>query len=327
MADNDYYSQSDSGPTKSERGFTDFGVTLSNAHKTGLGSSAALVTSLVAALLAYYTASTDLHQKRIHNLAQAAHCAAQGKVGSGFDIAAAVFGSCLYRRFTPTILEAVGEPTTPGFGEKLHLCIEDLNLEHKWDVEVSSQAVQIPKSMLLVMCDVDCGSETPGLVRKVLQWRRENPVEADFLWTAIQQGSNDLCNELRRQSELEGVTMDNQQELGTIIATIRSLVKDMSRRSEVPIEPDVITELLDYCTALPGVIGGVAPGAGGYDAVALLIKNDVEVLRDLQDRLEGWISSKETSGPTIGNVRLLGVRQEKVGIRMEGLKQYGDWVQ
>ncbi|KIW34255.1 phosphomevalonate kinase [Cladophialophora immunda] len=336
LADNDYYSQSQSqaqapqsAPAKSAR-FTSFGVKLSDAHKTGLGSSAALVTAFVSALLAFYSKKdtvgegSQLNHQTIHNLAQAAHCAAQGKVGSGFDVAAAVYGSCLYRRFTPAILENVGEPTSAGFGERLHRCVDDLDLDAKWDVEIASQAVQIPESLSLVMCDVDCGSETPGMVKKVLQWRKENVEEATLLWTAIQQGQEELCRELRRLVEVQGIE-DDFTALGDIILTIRSLVREMSVKSKVPIEPPVITELLDFCTSLPGVVGGVAPGAGGYDAVSLLVKNDVETLKTLQARLEGW-KSQDASGATIGHVRLLGVKQDNEGVREEDRGQYAAWL-
>jgi phosphomevalonate kinase len=72
------------------------GTTLQAVHKTGLGSSAALITSLVAALPA--------GRRLVHHAAQHVHCLAQGKVGSGFDVAAAVFGSQRYTRFAPTVL-------------------------------------------------------------------------------------------------------------------------------------------------------------------------------------------------------------------------------
>ncbi|KAI5300363.1 phosphomevalonate kinase, partial [Ascosphaera atra] len=91
--------------------FANFGVKLQDAHKTGLGSSAALVTALTSALVLHATVQPEdlpMMRGRLHNLAQAAHCAAQGKVGSGFDIAAAIYGSCCYRRFTPEILEGLG---------------------------------------------------------------------------------------------------------------------------------------------------------------------------------------------------------------------------
>jgi phosphomevalonate kinase len=280
---------------------------------------------LVSALLAMYLHKDGFdvqdpqNQRRIHNLAQAAHCAAQGKVGSGFDVAAAVYGSSLYRRFTPAILEKVGEPTSPGFGERLHRCVDDLEVDSKWDVEVGSKAVQIPETLLLVMCDVDCGSETPGMVKKVLQWRKDKAEESSLLWNALQQGQQELCAELRRLAGTQATESDFTT-LGDILETIRSLVREMSVKSDVPIEPPVITQLLDDCTSIAGVVGGVAPGAGGYDAVALLLKNDPAVLDELHGKLEGW-KSQDESGAKIGNVRLLGVKQENEGIRAEDFER------
>jgi phosphomevalonate kinase len=101
--------------------------------KTGLGSSAALVTSLVAALChahgsttaAAATATTtdilakgeddnnddaknnDTSTNIIHNLAQICHCHAQGKVGSGFDVSSACHGSHVYQRFPASILASL----------------------------------------------------------------------------------------------------------------------------------------------------------------------------------------------------------------------------
>lgn len=88
--------------------------------KTGLGSSAAMTTAVVAALLHYLgvvnlsTSSEDQHQENknstdldiVHMIAQSAHCIAQGKVGSGFDVSSAVYGSQRYVRFSPEVLSA-----------------------------------------------------------------------------------------------------------------------------------------------------------------------------------------------------------------------------
>jgi phosphomevalonate kinase len=333
LADDDYYSSSGSSNRKPEegrrKGFADFGVKLSDAHKTGLGSSAALTTALVGALLNHYL-GVDQNPRRlsvVHNLAQAAHCAAQGKVGSGFDVAAAVYGSCLYRRFSPSVLEAVGEGDSDGFGERLHRCVEDL-AETKWDVEVYGDRVKVPEGLLLVLCDVDCGSETPSMVRKMLAWRKEKPDEASVLWTSLQMGQEELCKELDKVGNLsfqEGRS-DTYDALGDTIATIRSLVREMSVKSGVPVEPEVITELLDYCSSVEGVVGGMAPGAGGYDAVALLVRNDGHAVNELQRRLQGWKSSK--AGAQIGQVSLLNVKQDNEGVRVEdaGGQRYAAWL-
>ena len=83
-------------------------------NKTGMGSSAALCTALMASLLQFFdiihlpdssiTANnnnydsdenTQLQKDKniLHNLSQLAHAVAQGKLGSGFDISAGVYGT------------------------------------------------------------------------------------------------------------------------------------------------------------------------------------------------------------------------------------------
>ena len=77
--------------------------------KTGMGSSAALATSLVGALLQWFGVIRLGHRvggedrRVLHNLAQLAHAVAQGKIGSGFDVAAAVYGTQVYQRFSPEV--------------------------------------------------------------------------------------------------------------------------------------------------------------------------------------------------------------------------------
>jgi phosphomevalonate kinase len=66
---------------------------------------------LVAALLLYFKVVNESLNKEekilIHNVAQFVHCFAQGKVGSGFDVSSAVWGSHRYKRFNPAILTPI----------------------------------------------------------------------------------------------------------------------------------------------------------------------------------------------------------------------------
>lgn len=112
-ADNDFYSQRDNldklglSPRISNLSripkFAPTGLSIENVKKTGLGSSAALVTSIVAAILSHLNLiSSEMAPKDlllVHNIAQYSHCLAQGKIGSGFDVSSAVYGSQIYRRF------------------------------------------------------------------------------------------------------------------------------------------------------------------------------------------------------------------------------------
>ena len=44
-----------------------------------------------------------------HNLSQISHSFAQGKIGSGFDVSAAIHGSHMYQRFSKSVIEPIME--------------------------------------------------------------------------------------------------------------------------------------------------------------------------------------------------------------------------
>lgn len=326
LADNDYYS-TPQGLVTSEERFFNFGVPLSRAHKTGLGSSAALVTSLVGAVLSHYLSrevfdiSTNDGKRRLHNLAQAAHCAAQGKVGSGFDVASAVFGSCLYRRFSPEILSKHAEPGAPGFASQLRATVDEAGAP--WDTQILKDEVKVPKGLRLVMCDVSCGSQTPGMVKKVLAWRKENPEEAERVWTDLHAANENLARELRAVAEADD-TSNDYASLRLCLRSIRKHIRVMSDKSGVPIEPPAQTKLLDACEAVSGVIGGTVPGAGGYDAIALLIEDKDSTVAELKQLFEGWEFKGEVEGG--GKVSMLGVREEMEGVKEEKIDKYAEYV-
>ncbi|KAK2766770.1 phosphomevalonate kinase [Arachnomyces sp. PD_36] len=333
LADNDYYSETETskGPAAASRGhFASFGVTLRDAHKTGLGSSAALVTALVSAVVIHRTMHADdldVARAKLHNLAQAAHCAAQGKVGSGFDVAAAVYGTCLYRRFSPSVLSKLGDVGSPQFEERLFTTVEDLDPEHPWDAQSIDFGTRLPRGMQMVLCDVDCGSQTPSMVKKVLAWREDNREEADSLWSELQCNNEKLRQELKRLAQPPVAEQDYSQ-VREIISTSRGYIRSMTEKSGVPIEPIVQKELLDALLEVDGVVGGLVPGAGGYDAIAVLIRDDLETVETLRKFLEGWKSTKEDDfGGKIERVRLLGVRHGSEGVRNENPRQYAGWVQ
>jgi phosphomevalonate kinase len=165
-----------------------------------MGSSAALITSIVSALLLRLKVITreefgqpDSNARKLaHNTAQFVHCFAQGKVGSGFDVSAAVFGSQLYTRFNPALLDGLmrGGDVSPW------TCMAMLIVTLRWSFQTASGMpsllpalspadhwdnqtvpIQLPPLVRLVLADVSAGSSTPSLVSKVSKWRREKADE------------------------------------------------------------------------------------------------------------------------------------------------------
>lgn len=178
--------------------FNPTGVELADVAKTGLGSSAALISSLVAALLvqsgliAPDQLASASARHLAHNVAQFVHCLAQGKVGSGFDVSAAVFGSQLYTRFNPAVLQPLMDDSvrlgslpplpiwsfsylSPLFCLQLgsQSLLSVLAPENRaWDATVTP--FTLPPRTRLLLADIHAGSNTPLLVSKVLKWRAEN---------------------------------------------------------------------------------------------------------------------------------------------------------
>ena len=90
----------------------------------GLWLSAAMTTAVVAALLNYlgvvnlssYSGAQHLENLDVmHIISQMAHCMAQGKVGSGFDVSSAVYGSHHYVRFSPKVISSAQVLSLPSF--------------------------------------------------------------------------------------------------------------------------------------------------------------------------------------------------------------------
>eukprot|EP00271_Cylindrocystis_brebissonii_P000997 TRINITY_DN11231_c0_g1_i1.p1 TRINITY_DN11231_c0_g1~~TRINITY_DN11231_c0_g1_i1.p1 ORF type:complete len:603 (-),score=108.99 TRINITY_DN11231_c0_g1_i1:370-2178(-) len=242
------------------------------------------------------------HERRdlelANRVAQAAHCAAQGKVGSGFDVSAAVFGSQRYQRFSPALLAPLlADREDPGVDRA---AVAKL-LTVEWDGEHAPW--KLPPGLVLMLGDVcSGGSSTPSMVGAVQRWRKNEGEQAARTWaslaaanqkveeslrtllrmaqgkskdgyTAVLQKCRDLpllraldsCGDLSLEGAQE--TVDALMETRKAFTTVRSLLREIGTSAGVPIEPLSQTELLDATMEMPGVVFAGVPGAGGGDAV------------------------------------------------------------
>lgn len=230
--------------------FASHGRPITEVPKTGLGSSAALVVSVVAALVALATQADRVDARLVHNLAQTAHCIAQGKVGSGFDVATAVYGSILYSRFPASnIVADVADAA------RLRAVADSA-----WEMQAAP--FHLPSGLAVLMGDVQQGSETPNMVKQVLAWRAAHPDAAARLFGELDAANTALAAELSRGARADATR--------AAVAAVRACLQQLTRLSGVPVEPAEQTQLLDAAARVPGVLGGVVPGAGGYDAVCVL---------------------------------------------------------
>eukprot|EP00475_Leptophrys_vorax_P017592 TRINITY_DN24212_c0_g1_i2.p1 TRINITY_DN24212_c0_g1~~TRINITY_DN24212_c0_g1_i2.p1 ORF type:complete len:479 (-),score=83.66 TRINITY_DN24212_c0_g1_i2:1396-2751(-) len=315
------------------------GVFYTGEGKTGLGSSACLVSSIVSAVLRYFEIWTDEGETRFlemaHNLAQFVHCAAQGKVGSGFDVSTAFYGSQTYQRFSPNILETLlqlDQRQSVDVGLLIR-CVTS-----KWNTVISS--FKLPPHFDVVLADVKSGSETPSMVKKVLQWKQED-CKSSALWESLGQNNRVFSKLIHTLRELHDISpkdyvkaiyhclsyppeelIECEQPIMRIMGetreqflTIRSQLKEMGRQAGVEIEPDSQSALLDACMRIPGVVCAGVPGAGGFDAIFLLILNP-----GAAEGHESVLSSLQRLWVQKGfDVSVLNIREDTAGLVMTQL--------
>ncbi|CAH0488874.1 unnamed protein product [Peronospora farinosa] len=282
------------------------------ALKTGMGSSAALVTSLVAALVSFFVPSMNIEEQRkdlelVHNLAQLSHCYVQRKIGSGFDVSAACFGSHLYTRFPASILDTFTSEDAMK-PEDIELCITDNEL---WETSNRVKSVRLPSAFHLLMGDVSSGSATVSMVRKVLRWKKDQPEHAERVMEAINRYNMEVEAGFAEIWELEAslctpfdwqaMAALNRNKWSTMHAKIgaallktseayarfRELMRNMGDTAGVPIEPPQQTAIIDATLAIPGVLLAGVPGAGGYDAICVVVIHE-SVLQLVEDLWIQW---------------------------------------
>ncbi|KAF7138925.1 hypothetical protein RHSIM_Rhsim07G0134000 [Rhododendron simsii] len=263
--------------------------------KTGLGSSAAMTTAVTAALLHYFTVvnlpslSEDQHHEKestvdidvVHEIAQTAHCIAQGKVGSGFDVSSAVYGSQRYDAIKGKSLEEV---------------INDV-INGKWDHKRTK--FSLPPLMNLLLGEPGAGgSSTVSMVGAVKKWQKSEPQKALETWKKLSDANSalevrlnmlstmakehwdsyrsiiDKCSLHKSEKWMELSSEPTEAEIVKALLGARDTMLEirfhmrlMGQAAGVPIEPESQTKLLDATMTMEGVLFAGVPGAGGFDAV------------------------------------------------------------
>jgi phosphomevalonate kinase len=249
---------------------------LASLQKTGLGSSAALVTSVVGALLSLVTGAPFADRATLHNVAQLAHCAAQGKVGSGFDVASSVYGTQRYVRFSPVVLaDALALTDAAALRFPPRSTVLECVRSPRWDA--LHEPLRLPDGVCLVLGDVARGSATPGMVNQILAWwdgkvAGHSAADAQALVAKLNAANERVFATLQRLAAGEGAAA-----LGDEFAEVRALLKQMGEQAGVPVEPDEQTALLDCTRLVDGVLACGVPGAGGFDAVFVLLRSADDV--------------------------------------------------
>lgn len=206
--------------------------------KIGFGSSAASTVATVAAVLSYHEVPPE--KELVFKLSSLAHYLAQGKIGSGFDIAASTFGGVFsYTRFDPDWLmrsyedmpvDQLVSETWPGFG-------------------VTSLAV--PEGFVFSVGWTKKSAFTSEMVKEMRKFKTQNPA----LYERIISQIADITRELIKRID--------EPEAYSLLEKNRELLLVLSEASGVEIETPELAKLAEIARENGGY--GKLSGAGGGD--------------------------------------------------------------
>ncbi len=280
--------------------------------KAGLGSSAAATVATVGALFELNGKSVSQNIALVHRVAQFVHSVAQGKIGSGFDVAAACFGGCKYARYSP------------GFIPLAEISGADLAkvLDSQWDCV--AEKMDLPQGFEMAMASFEGEStSTSEMVKLVNAYKKEKQDEYETLMRQLNfanVAAIDAMQKLNRKYHenprdylhaLSAVDGDRNADLlfkrfYEAFREGRMLTKKLGELSGAKIEPEEYSKIMEE-SEQNGAFAAKLPGAGGGDAIAALCTS-----KGSKKRVEDfWKNYQEK------RLRVLNVAASNAGVRKE----------
>lgn len=200
-----------------------------------------MVSFITSLLLAWECISfTEVNRSLITDLSLQSHFLAQGKVGSGYDIVTAIYGTCIF--------------------EKKEDCC-------------AFEELVFPKTLnVLFSCGGTQSSKTSTFVRSIQKWRNENNAneEVSSLWIQYKLNNQQIIDAFKQEE------MD-LKELKSLFGEKLDIMYSISKMSNTEIVPDILYELMKKTLLIDDVVGCVVAGAGGYDSFYCVVKPSEEV--------------------------------------------------
>ncbi|WP_331713736.1 phosphomevalonate kinase [Lentibacillus sp. JNUCC-1] len=227
-----------------------------SGKKYGLGSSAAVVTSVISAMLHAHLNETP-DPKLVFKLAAVTHVVVQGN-GSGADVAASAYGGFIeYVSFQADWLIDQFEKTTT---------LTQL-IETPWEY-LSIQPFKLPEHIHMAIGWTGSPASTGQLVNQILSLKKRNPVA----YTRFLKASQEAVNAFIHGAQSNDIALLQQGVLNNRIALAR-----VGSDAGVEIETHMLAVLSDLAEAEGGA--GKSSGAGGGDCGIAFMTTKAQVDR------------------------------------------------
>ncbi len=261
--------------------------------KSGLGTSAAVTVATVGAALKELGLNPK-ENEALHKLSQLSHSIATDKIGSGFDIAAATYGSVVYSRYSPEMVTSLPRSCS---GDDLVKSVKS-----RWDYRMAP--LRLPSFFKLLAASIVGGSAiTTSFVKKVNDFKVRDPNKYSEVMKRLNTENVIAINALKRVNKGNDVE-GNTQKFRSAFETGWAITKLLGYLSGAEIVDADVENLIEE-SKINGAYVAKTPGAGGRDAIVALAKGQMSY-----DALKlSWSRKKE--------LNVLDVRTSNTGFASE----------
>jgi len=236
--------------------------------KSGLGSSAAAIVGTISSLFKAQGLDLVEHKQTILKLSEYSAAVFSKKLGSGYDIATSVYKkSIIYKRFSPNLFEIFDDNQ-----KNLNQVI--LVVNKKWDFYI--KPFEFPKDYKILFFNIlNSSTQTTLAVKEFFRFKQSNP-QIYFESLRNQNNAEKKAIFYLQRKNIEKVryyTHIARQELNKLSNLVLS---SSSNKNFVLVEPNELSNIINQAEKIDGVIVGRCPGAGGYDGLAFIVRNDFD---------------------------------------------------
>ena len=224
--------------------------------KVGFGSSAAAVVAIIGAIIQFHSNSnfTQQDKETIFKLSIISHYLGQGKLGSGFDVAASTFGGALiYRKFDPDWLQQNIMTKT------LHNLVNE-----EWPL-LQYIPISLPADLVMMVGFTGTSASTKKLVQEMKMYKEKDPGNYFTIISRIA----DVTEQL-----IEAIKSTNQISILKLLDQNRILLEELSFACSCHLEIEA-HQVMSHTASKYGAVAKFS-GAGGGDCSVGVCFNEAD---------------------------------------------------
>ena len=223
------------------------GIKINNKYKKiGVGSSAASVVAIISAIFTYFNIDINLPKNKeiLFKLSAISHYFAQGKIGTGADIAASTYGGIIeYRRFCQNwLINQIKQKKT----------IKEI-VESKWPY-LRINKLEIPDDIIFFVGWTKKSASTKKMINQMNKFKRKNKELYLKHCNKISKLVKDAINSLKSK---------NKKKFIECIRINETYLSHFGKDANVKIETIKLKKLSEIANKFGGA--GKLSGAGGGD--------------------------------------------------------------